>query len=112
MNQLPPASLEYCQLPSVSALAVFPTTAIPPRLLSASGSLNWPANINETASPEGDAVSSSTAVRLPLPRLGASFTAVMLIVTLFVPCSELPSPLSPGSLPTFPASLTVTVTMA
>ena len=62
-----------------------------------------------TVSPGGFAASSFTAARLALPRVGASFTAVMSIVTLCVPCSEIPSPLAPGSIPTFPRSLTVTV---
>jgi hypothetical protein len=40
---------------------------------------------------------------------GASLIAVMLIVWLAVPSSELPSPLIPGSVPVLPWSLTVRV---
>ncbi len=40
---------------------------------------------------------------------GTSLTPVILIVWLLLPCSELPSPVRPGSVPILPRSFTSTV---
>ena len=75
-NQLPPALLEYCQLPCVPALALLPTTAMPLKLAPLSTSANWPVKIVPTDWPAGLAVSSATDTSVPLPRFGASLTAL------------------------------------
>ncbi len=49
---LPPL-LEYCQLPCVPALAVLPTTAMPPKLEPASTSANCPVKIVAPSGPRG-----------------------------------------------------------
>ena len=71
-NQLAPLLLEYCHAPCVTALAVLPTTAMPPKLEPASGSENWPLKIVLTVCPAGLAVSSLTAASVPLPNVGAA----------------------------------------
>ena len=79
-----PALVEYCQVPCVPALAVLPTTAMPPKLEPASMSANWPVKIVVTVWPAGLAVSSTTAASVPLPRVGASLIALTVIVALTV----------------------------
>ena len=77
-NQLVPPLLEYCHTPCVPALAVLPTTAMPPKLAPASMSANCPLKIVLIDCPAGLAVSSLTAASAPLPSVGASLTALTL----------------------------------
>ena len=74
---------EYSHTPSVPALAVLPTTAMPPRPEPASTSEKLRDVSALIATPAGSAVSSSTAgiVVLPMP-VGASFTAEIASDTL------------------------------
>ena len=67
--------------PRCPALAVLPTTAMPAKP-SPSTSLNWPPKIVLTVWPGRATVSSATAASVPSPSVGASFSAVMVRMTV------------------------------
>ena len=74
-DQLPPASIEYCQPPWLGSTD-WPRTATPAMSSPSAGSLKLPATSDNTVAPAGDSVSSATAASVALPvASGASLTA-------------------------------------
>ena len=88
--QLLPSVL-YSQSPSVALLEPSVLMAIPAKL-SLSSSLNRLFMIEVTVAPDGELVSSSTALSVPFPlKLGASFSPVTVTEMVFPPLLP-PSP--------------------